>query len=72
MPDFTTETRTFFGETGSGIFDGYAGFRVGQAYALRIERRLNGEVAIRIEHAHAAQGRELVVKEAEFERWWRK
>ena len=72
MPDLTTETRTFVGETGTRAFDGMAGFRLGQAYELRIERRVNGEVAIRIEHAHAAPGRELVVNEAEFEKWFQK
>ena len=30
----TTETRTYVGQTGTQAFDGWAGFRLGQAYQL--------------------------------------
>jgi hypothetical protein len=32
MPDSSTETRTYVGQTGTHAFDGYAGLRIGQRY----------------------------------------
>jgi len=41
----TTETRTFVGETGTQVYDGWAGFRIGQAYELHVEHRADSTVA---------------------------
>jgi hypothetical protein len=69
----TTETRTFIGESGTAAYDGYAGFRVGQAYQLRIEQRDDGTVAVALEHAHCAPGvGPMVVKSEQFEKWFSK
>jgi hypothetical protein len=64
----TTETRTFVGETGGQIFDGFAGFRIGQQYALAYTKEFD-EVIVQIPHA---PGRELRVSEAEFAKWFKK
>ncbi|MGI4834617.1 MAG: hypothetical protein ACRYFK_14270 [Janthinobacterium lividum] len=71
MPDYTTETRTYVGQTGTQAFDGFAGFRLGQVYELRYERR-GGQVAVALVHPHGVEGLELLVSEGEFERWFRK
>lgn len=63
------ERRTYVGETSTQAFDGMAGFRVGQSYQLRFTRRADGTVAVELDHA-AVPGRQLVVNEAEFARWW--
>lgn len=63
-----TETRTFVGQTGTKVFDGYAGFRIGRTYPLRFTRLSDGTVAVELDHAPA--GGQLVVQEAEFEKWW--
>jgi hypothetical protein len=69
----TTETRTFIGESGTPAFDGYAGFRIGQTYQLRVERQDDGTIAVALEHAHCAPGVEpMVVSSDQFEKWFKR
>jgi hypothetical protein len=63
------ERRTFVGLTGTPAFDGMAGFRIGQSYQLRFTRLGDGNVRIELDHA-PQPGRQLVVNEEEFARWW--
>lgn len=69
-----TEIRTFVGETGTGVFDGYSGFRIGQQYQLTYEQRADGTVAITLDHhEHVSAGAQsMVVTWAQFEKWFKK
>lgn len=64
-----TETRTYIGETGTQAFDGWAGFRVGQTYQLRVEHRDGGRVAIALDHGSPGAVKEM--SSEEFEKWFR-
>jgi hypothetical protein len=69
----TIETRTFIGESGTPAFDGYAGFRIGQRYELRVERRDDSTVAVGLDHAHCTPGvGPMVVSKEQFEKWFSK
>ena len=46
----TTETRTFVGETGTQVYEGWAGFIIGQTYALTYTQE-GDEVLVQIPHA---------------------
>lgn len=64
-----TETRTFVGETGTIVLDGYAGFRLGRQYQLRYERD-GDQVRVLLDHEHCAPGLSSTISAAQFERWW--
>ncbi len=66
----TTQSLTFIGESGTAAMDGYAGFRTGQTYNLRIERREDGSVAIAIDHG--SPGAVLELSQEKFERWFKR
>jgi hypothetical protein len=63
------ERRTYVGEMSTQAFDGFAGFRLDQSYQLRYTRLGDGNVRIELDHA-PNPGRQLVVNEGEFARWW--
>jgi hypothetical protein len=63
------ERRTYVGQMGTQAFDGMAGFRLEQSYQLRFTRLGDGNVRIELDHA-PTPGRQLVVNEAEFARWF--
>jgi hypothetical protein len=68
-----TETRTFIGESSTAVGDGYAGFRIGQAYPLIFECRDDGTVAIKLDHQHVSLGAgPMVLTSEQFEKWFRK
>ncbi len=50
--------------------DGYAGFRAGQTYSLRVERRDDGTVAIALDHGSPRS--ELELSQEKFEKWFRR
>lgn len=58
----------FVGETAGQIFDGFAGFRVGQVYELHFTRA-GHQVAIELEHGSPGAG-PLVVSAEQFAKWW--
>jgi hypothetical protein len=70
MPETSTETRTYVGETSTQAFDGFVGFRVGQSYQLRYTREFD---EVRIARDHAAPGAgPLVVSVEQFGKWFKK
>jgi hypothetical protein len=64
----TTETRTFVGQTGTQIFDGWRGFRIGQRYELTYTRELD-TLFLQLPHA---PGRTVEVRQEDFEKWFKK
>jgi len=72
MPDYTTETRTFVGETATAIGDGYAGWRLGRQYQVRYRQTEDGRVAVALDHEHCRdRGLEMTVSEGQFGKWFR-
>jgi hypothetical protein len=63
-----TETRIFVGETGTQVYDGWAGFIIGHSYSLTYSQEVD-EVIIQIPHA---PGRELRVSVDNFAKWFKK
>jgi hypothetical protein len=64
----TTSTLTFVGETGTQVYDGWAGFIIGRSYSLTYTQEFD-EVIIQIPHA---AGRELRMSAADFAKWFKK
>jgi len=64
----TTSTLTYYGDTGHHYFDGFAGFRVGQPYALTYSQE-GDEVVIELPHAPAQTTR---MNAADFAKCFRK
>lgn len=63
-----TRPYTFIGEPSTEAVENFAGFRTGQTYQLRYARADNGLVTIELDHLPGK--RQLVVKAADFEKWW--
>jgi hypothetical protein len=71
MADEHIERRTFVGETGTIVTDGWAGLRLGQPYELHVTRYDDDTVSIVLEyHAHVTPGAGLVVTVEQFEKWF--
>jgi hypothetical protein len=68
MPDEHIERRTFVGETATGAFDGYAGFRIGKEYQLRYTREFD-EVRVALDHA-ATPGLVSTMSVEQFNKWF--
>jgi hypothetical protein len=66
-----TRTFTFVGEPGKKVAAEYAGFVIGSTYQLRYSRHDNGIVSIELDHL-SGKRQPLVVKAADFEKWWRR
>jgi hypothetical protein len=68
-----TETRTFIGETANDVFDGWAGFRIGQQYELTYTKEFDEVRVVLNHHAHVSPGAgPLVMSVEEFERRFKK
>jgi hypothetical protein len=67
----TTETRTFVGEPGTAVGDGWAGFRLGQYYELYVQQVDDEMVTILLGRpARVRPGSGLVVTVEQFEKWF--
>jgi hypothetical protein len=64
----TTQTLTFYGDTGGHAFDGFAGFRIGQPYELTYTEE-GDEVLVQMPHA---PGRTAKMSKEDFKKWFRK
>ena len=65
-----TKAHTFIGQANTRATDGFAGFRLGQVYELRYERKDNGTVLVELDHMRG--GGQLAMTAAEFEVWFSK
>ena len=63
-----TQTLTFFGETGTQAYDGYAGFIIGRQYQLTYSEEFD-EVLVQLPQA---PGREARMSKENFKKWFRK
>jgi len=64
----TTATLTYHGDTGGQHFDGWAGFRVGQTYALTYTEE-GDQVLVQLPHA---PGRTAKMSKADFKKCFQK